>query len=400
MAGLATAALMAKSGKSVCIMDPAGSAGGCIAAHEIAGFRFTAGPAITYGFEQGGVLEQLYADLGLSAGAVSSFPGYQVVMPEHRITVSSDPRETLEELIREFPDRKSDLTRLYREVYKISDRSSKNRLASYISRQRNAAAYLQSYRFGKSLYAYFDVQSHFFFGSSLRRLPLASLVLMLTSPPHYLPGGFTLLADRLISMVQQLNGDWFHDEPYPELLLRSNRITGIRTSRGDIEPRTVLLNGPGEQSESVRFLGIRDEVIPVGMLSNVICLDDDDRPDAFYTFVLSPADEGMSAPAGMRSLTATFTPALPPDQAAESCVSRLTPVVPFLQNYLVTASPQDSHERRFPIPSTVTVKSPEFRQGRPMFSPCSVKNLKIIRDSVRTLVPAVYTAQVLAKRLK
>ena len=400
MAGLAAAALLTKAGKSVCLMDPADSAGGCVAAHEIGGFRFTAGPTITYGFEPGGPLQKLFYDLDLSASATSSFPGYQVVMPEHRIAVTEDPRETLEELVREFPDSTIGLTKLYREVHKLSERSSKSRLFSYLLRQRSAAAFLQSYRFGRIITSYFDVQSRFFFGTSLQRLPLASLVLMLTTTPHYLPGGFTRLADQLLSIVQQQNGIWYHGEPFPELLFRANRITGIKTSREIIEPRTVLLNVAGERAETILFLGIHDDVIPIGMLPNVLCLTEDERIDDYFTLSLSPREDKMTAPTGMRSLTAVFPPEKALDQPVESFMSRITPVVPFLQNFQIISSVQDHHARRFPIPPSVNVQSSEYRVGRPMLAPCSVKNLKIVPDSVRTLLPALFTAQSLAEKLK
>jgi hypothetical protein len=401
MAGLAAAALLTKAGKAVCLMDPASSAGGCVAPQGIEGFRFAAGPTITYGFEPGGTLQKLFSVLDLSASATNSFPGYQVLLPEHRISVSGDPRETLEELVREFPDEKNDLTKLYREVHKLSERNSKSRLLAYILRKRNAAAYLKSYRFDGSLIAYFDVQSHFFFGVSLQHLPLASLIQMLTTAPHYLPGGFTRLADQLLSVVQQQNSIWYHDEPFPELLFRANRITGIKMSRGTIEPRTVLLNVPGELTESILFLGIHNNVVPVGMLSNVLCLAENERAGEYYTLSLTPGDDRTAAPKGMRSLTATFPPVVKEfDQPADSFVSRITPVVPFLQNFQVISSVQDPHARQFPIPPSVTVQSSEYRVGRPMLSPCSVKNLKIIPDGVRALLPAVFTAQVIAEKLK
>ncbi len=400
MAGLAAAALLTKAGRTVCLMDPADNAGGCVAAHETAGFRFTPGPTMTYGFEPGGILQKLFSALDLSVNAAGSFPGYQVVMPEHRVTVSADPQETREELIREFPDEMNGLTRLYSEVHKFSDRSSKSRFYSYFLRQRTAAAYLQSFAFGRNIISYFEVQSRFFFGYSLQHMPLASLVLLLTRAPRYLPGGFTQLADQLLSIVQQKNGTWYHGEPFPELQFRSNRITGIRTSRGIIEAGTVLLNVSGDQAESTVFLGIRDEVVPVGMLPNVLCLAGDERFNDYSTLSLSPGDDRIAAPAGMRSLTAVFPSATTIDQSADSFVSRISPLVPFLQDFLVSSSIQDTHARNFPLPFQTNVKLSEYRAGRQMLSPCPVKNLKIIPDNVRALLPAVYTAQTMAEKLK
>jgi hypothetical protein len=46
------------------------------------------------------------------------------------------------------------------------------------------------------------------------------------------------------------------------------------------------------------------------------------------------------------------------------------------------------------------VQPSEYRVGRPMLTPCSVRNLKIVPDSVRTLLPAVFTAQTVAEKVK
>ncbi len=400
MAGLTVAALLTRAGKAVCLMDPAESAGGCVAAQEISGFRFTAGPTITYGFEPGGILQKLCYDLDLSVGATNAFPGYQVVFPEHRITVSGDPRETLEELVREFPDETHGLAKLYRDVHRLSERSAKSSFSRYILRRRNADAYLQSYGLCASLQAYFDVQSRFFFGCSLKHIPLASLVLMLTTAPHYLPEGFTLLADQLISIIQQQNGTWYRSEPYPELLFRGSRITGVRTSQGIIEPHTVILNVPDERAETILFIGIRDEVIPVGMRPNVLCLADDMLSSDYYALSLSQAGARMTAPMGMSSLAAEYLPSPGIEQTADSFMPAIVSVVPFLQEFQVISLMQDLQKRRFPMPPAVTVRSSEYRFGRPMLASCSIKNLKIVRDSVRALLPAVFTARSLAEKLK
>ena len=400
IAGLATAALLTRAGKVVCLMDPAESAGGCVAAQELEGFRFTAGPTITYGFEPGGVLHKLCQDLDLSVSVTNAFPGYQVVMPEHRITISGEPRDTLEELVREFPDEVLGLKKLYRDVHRLSERSSKSSLSRYLLRYRNADRYLQAYGFSKSLKSYFDVQSQFFFGCSLNHIPLASLVLLLTTAPHYLPEGFTLLADQLLSTIQQQKGTWYHSEPYPELLFRNNRITGVRTSQGIIEPHTVILNAPDQRAESVLFIGIRDDVIPVGMRPTVLSLANVERSADYYSLSLSQAGARMAAPMGMSSLTAEYPPSPGIERTVGSFMPAIASVVPFLQQFQVISVMQDSQERRFLLPPAVTVQSSEYRFGRPLLAPCSIKNLKIVRDSVRALLPAVFTARVLAEKLK
>jgi hypothetical protein len=59
----------------------------------------------------------------------------------------------------------------------------------------------------------------------------------------------------------------------------------------------------------------------------------------------------------------------------------------------------DTDARRYPLPQTVTVKPSESRSGRSMPAHCSVRNLKIIPDSVRAILPALNTARTLAAEL-
>ena len=399
ISGLATATLLAKTGKTVCLIDPADRPGGCIAPQELAGFRYAPGPPITYGFEPGGILQKLFADLGLPVSATSPCSGYQVVMPDHRISVSGDLQETLDELCREFSDTKSGLTKLYREVRDLSERSSKSRLSSYVYRKRSAAAYLESYQFNKSILSYFDVQSRFFFGYTLQQMPLASLILMITRAPRYIPGGFAGIADQLLSLFQQ-RGTWYQNEPFPELQARSNRITGINMSREHIETRTVILNVPGDQRESILLLGIRDQVVPVGMFPIALCIEKGEYVGNYYSLFLSPVDDPTSAPAGMRSLIAAFPSGHSQDQPVDVFMNRISTVIPFLQEFHVHASMQDAVAMRCSLPPAVTVKPSVSRSGRSFLTHCSAKNLMIIPDSVRSILPALSTARNLALKLR
>ena len=400
IASLTTAALLSKRGKAVCLLDPADGAGGCVSAVEIGDFRFTAGPAITYGFEPGGALHKLCVDLDLSTGATTSFPGYQVVMRDHRITISGDPRETLDELIREFPAGRQGLTRLYSDVLNRAERGSKSKLASWLLRNRTAAAYLRSFRLANDLTAFFDVQTRYFFGTSLQHVPLSLFVRMLSTAPHFLPGGFTRLADQLISIVQQHNGEWFHREPFPELQFRNSRISCIKTSRGLIEPRSVILNVPGDQHETTRFFGIRNDVVPVGMLSNVLCLDDEMKSEDYYSLSVSSNEDKMAAPGGMRSLTAVFPHENVTSGTTASLLDKIAMVVPFFRENLVSSAELDHQTRWFELSASARVRSTEYRPGRAMLTSSAVNNLRIIPDSVRLMVPAVFTAQIVAGKLK
>lgn len=397
LAGLSAAALFAQAGKTVLLTDPAGTAGGCLRAAEQAAFRFSGGHDLTYGLESGGVLQSLHTSLGIAPSGPFHDVTYQVALPDRRITVAADSRITMEELRREFPSEIDQFALLYRDARALALKSSKSRIAPYFFNWRSAKPFLQAHNLSPVATAYFDVQSRFFFGRPVLELSLASLVLLLDAAPRTLPGGFSHLAEQLLSIIIERSGRVQMNEPWPELLFRGSRISGIITSDGTIEPRSTVLNASWENRERTVFFGMPENALPIGMERNLLCLPDYARPSNF--FVLSLSKTGENAPSGMRSVTATFHGTDLRDAPLDALRDRVERIIPFLSDFLVKFDERDTDARRFPLPSRLLGKKREFDDGSlpPVFAP--LRNLSMIYDSPCCVQQTVRSAQLLASKL-
>src|SRR5215468_12542386 len=83
--GLTVAALLAKRGMDVCVIERQSQVGGCIARVEFGGLDFEAGMGMYPGWGRGEIYERLFADLDLEmpkAEAISS--DYVVRLPNDR----------------------------------------------------------------------------------------------------------------------------------------------------------------------------------------------------------------------------------------------------------------------------------------------------------------------------
>jgi phytoene dehydrogenase-like protein len=103
MGGVATAALLARSGRSVILVDRAHQAGGVCRSLVIDGYRFELGATLLSGFHPGGPLATLCQRLGIALPFKESDPVFQVALPHHRISLWANPEAWWREVRREFP---------------------------------------------------------------------------------------------------------------------------------------------------------------------------------------------------------------------------------------------------------------------------------------------------------
>jgi phytoene dehydrogenase-like protein len=391
IAGLYAAALLAKAGKKVIVVDPGERAGGVAAEQVMDRFRFISGPNIGYGIESGGPAHAFCS--GLSPDLLPAGARYQVVLPDRRITVSPNVQETLSELRREFPREIDRLSLLYGEASKLALKASKSVLSSYLLGKRSADAYIRSCRFSRELTAYFDVQLRFFFGQGLRQAPLVSLVLLLTVPPRAFPGGLGPIAGLLLSSVEVNKGDILLRERWPDLIVRRRRISAVKTSQGAIEPRSIVINTAWRPQEHATFIGVREEVIPIGMESTVIYLPDYGKPEDTVILALPHNKSSSYAPGGMRSLTALGA-------SPETLGERIQPVIPFLSDFTVIAEAQDHRSRAYVLPKEITVSSPDPDSAMKLSAPTSMRNLYLLPDAPRALHRSLQAGKQVADKLR
>lgn len=401
IAGLCTAALLASAGRTVFLTDLSDSAGGAVMPVEKDGILLAPGPDITYGFEQGGAFQSLYASLGIGREESGRPARYQVALPDRRITVAPQNEETLEELRREFPREIDTLVSLYRDSRTMSLRIATSRLSAYLYGKRSASTFLQRYRLSPELISFFDVQSRFYFRTPVSDLSLRTLVLMLHTSPERLSGGGSLLASRLLARSRDRGTDVHLNEPWPEMLFHGRRLTAIRTAQGTVEARAFIVNTSWPGDAYTMVFGIRDDVLPVRMENTVICQHDYRNPQVWNALTISPVSPGKSATAAVQTLTASFCTAGTADIERESLVDKIRSTIPFFSDFIVTADDRPAGMRRFMLPENIPMKKSRGHADMPPLPfPSAVKNLILLPDSPYGLIQAVRAAQTVTANLR
>ncbi len=103
-AGVITAALLAKRGRRVLLVDN----GEDMTVYKRRGLRLPMAPALTPAFLDSPAVKRVHAELGLGpdlrAQAFSPSPAFQAVMPAHRVAVPPERAALIAEIRAEFPD--------------------------------------------------------------------------------------------------------------------------------------------------------------------------------------------------------------------------------------------------------------------------------------------------------
>jgi len=397
IAGLSIAALVSKAGRTVVLTEPFDRAGGAVVETEKDGFHFSAGPNAVYGLEQGGTLNKLLAALDMADSVPVRPARYQVLLPDRRITISPVQQDTLEELRREYPHEIDLVAAAYRDAGKLSRKGASSRISFFLTARRSASSFLRKYRFSSELMAYFAVQAHYFFGQGLDTLPLTSLALMMSTAPAEFPGGYARLAAQIASRGIGRSGTIVWNEPWPILLYRHRRASGISTSQGTMEARSVIINADCGISEQVLFLGIRDEVLPVRMENTVLCVSDYRRPEEYFSLAVAPP--GTNAPANMRALAAAFPVADSTPAERGVLLDRLQSVMPFLNDSIITEDIRQGEVRRFPTTEPIRPRIIGPSSAQHVSRKRTFKNVLIVPDSSRFLLTSARSARMVAAQL-
>jgi phytoene dehydrogenase-like protein len=96
--GLTTAALLAKAGHDVTVLEAHVYGGGCAGTFYHQGFRFDAGATLAGGFNPGGPHDQVAQRLGITWPIVAAEPAWRTHLPDRVFTRYGDPNRWREEL--------------------------------------------------------------------------------------------------------------------------------------------------------------------------------------------------------------------------------------------------------------------------------------------------------------
>lgn len=398
LAGLATAALLAKKGKAVVVLEPSDEVGGSLAVAQKQGFLCSTGPSLSFGFERDGVLSRLYAELGITQSASLRSPSYQVVLPDRRINIFSETVETLDELRREFPREIDAISGFFRDIEKTAAQALKSTFSAYRTRRRKAGNFVARYGFSGQFLSFLNVQSLAFFGCPVADLSLASLVMLTTSAPLSLHGGFRRLSEQLRDAFLMSGGTVQYHMPWPRITFDRKHISGLATPDGNIQAQALVYNVERQEPAALLFMGLRDEVVPLGMHLDLICLPDYGKPDAYFTISLSAPDDEKRAPKGMRALCAADPAGAVSRGTRGGLVSSVGSLIPYLDRYTVFADLHAPRQRRCEFPEGVQFRPVTAEVGRPALER-GPENLYLLHDGTGSAVPALGSAWKLVERL-
>ena len=398
LGGLAAAALLSSKRKKTIVIEQGISLRDAWGTVEKDGFVFSVGPALSYGFEQGGTLQELSARLGIEQKVSVRSRCYQVALPDHRITVYADPAETLEELRREFRTEIDALQKFYQDINVTARRISKKYLARYLACRRSAAGVIRRYGFSREVMAFFDVQSRFFFQKPIEDISLSALTILCCTPPLHLDGGFKKFGDQLYRVILQHDGDVRYNETAPTISFNNNGSVNIETNQGMIEAETILFNALPHKHRSMLMIGLLEEVIPTGMFTDVLFLPEYSRADEFMAISLD-ADEDAVALEGTKAMMVSFASHQDMPHDRQAPIKQLNSLIPFLDDFMFFADEYVPGAGHAVLPADTALTAPRVKEGTPAFYRTSHKNAFVLSDTPETPLQAVATIQQHISRL-
>jgi phytoene dehydrogenase-like protein len=398
LGGLAAAALAARQGRKVIVLDPGDSAGGVLDVCREDGFVFSPGPHLSFGFERDGIIQRLGERLGIALSASLCSPCYQVALPDRRVTVYAEHSETLDELRREFAHEIDRIARFYRDLRTEVIKGTKSRISAFLLRRKNAVGFIHRYHFSREFTAFLDVQSFFFFRRRADDLSLSSLMTLCDSAPFVIPGGFKKLVEQMVDVILKNKGEIRYQVPFSEITLRDGRGAVSSSSKGGADAEIVLLNADRQKRGRMLFLGVHNDVIPTGMLHCVLCLADYSRMEDLFTLSVSAQNDLTVAPKGMSTLVASCSSSSL--LTKNELMQQVGSVIPFLNDFVVLEREYDPAAGAYVVPEGMSFKTLRFPDSQVYLSRSPRGNVYMLGDGSGTPAQEIAAALAFVSRLK
>jgi phytoene dehydrogenase-like protein len=346
LSGLITAALLARRGYHVAVLEPDDSGDATAQFFKSNGFRFPKGPLLFLGLHREGIYEKIFSELGLSLSLLKKegtlfgrpVPPFQLLLPSHRVNFFSKWEEFSDELKREFPEELQAVRAFEKTVQEtgrildpfhhlpfprwrpsLKDRSRQFlELIRYWSTIRrlnriSALEYVRSNGLSFELQKLLELMSLFFYQRPLADLGSLEMISLLSLAHHEVVEvreGWLSLAQVFISRIKEYRGEVMGNIQPSGVIEESGEIGGIRL-QGDrvVKGRLILLTHPGPSLDSRRmrsytmFFGMDGEAVPSAMMDHLLFASDLSRPlesDNFLCLYLTPRpSDGKGGSRGM-----------------------------------------------------------------------------------------------------
>jgi len=282
MGGLATAALLAKAGRSVILLERAPRAGGVCQSLTREGYRFELGGTLLGGFAAGGPLARLQERLGLNLPIQASEPALQVASPKHRLSLFGGAERWWPEIRREFPDEEAgwrtlldELDSLARErdlvvaelpplppdgwgqslrVWRVLNLrrllGSGNHAGGRLRRAQATPFHSTLLRHGLSHASRQVLEASLWYltlrgADACGTLEAAVALQRVRQGVVTVPGGLTALVEALVEKLQRDGGQLRFETPVVQCLVEHGRVAGVVVTGGEtVRARWVVADVP------------------------------------------------------------------------------------------------------------------------------------------------------------
>lgn len=356
MAGLVAAALLAKEGHKVIVLERDIHPGGCAASFEKDGFRFAVGATVAMGFENGGLLDKLYKSLSIKPDFRDVTPAMRVQLEDRKLLVHTNHQSWFDELKRVFPGQDSAKQKFWRElrylaaamyhasrcypvmpfrhVYDLWDsaKAAHPKLIPLLFTMRQSLEdRLEHFGISDSMHkSFIDGQLLDAMQTSSESCvaPNGALALdIYRYGCHYKTGGLSSIAEDLASYLKTQNGELHYATKVKKIHTEAKQVKGLSSSRGDYEAPVIISAIPlsntadllADTSTSLKsrkqkqaemwgaftlYLGVDERCLPKDALVFEQISDSKIHEEGANLLIsTSPAWDSSRAPKGKRAIT-------------------------------------------------------------------------------------------------
>lgn len=146
MGGLTAAAYLAQAGYDVTVLEQAVTVGGSAGHYRRLCFVFPTGATIAFGLEPGGLLRNIFEELGIVVEVKRIEQPMDVVLKDRTIAIYRNKQKWMAELTAKFPEHRSQVVAFWTELAQIAHRVlalSKARIAFPISNWRDTLRFVR-----------------------------------------------------------------------------------------------------------------------------------------------------------------------------------------------------------------------------------------------------------------
>ncbi len=361
LGGVTTGALLTAKGLKVIVLEQAAQAGGLCARVAREGYTFQAGGNILNGFELGGGHERVLAKLGLFVTRTQLDPGFQLVLPNHRLNFSPNKQQLLEDFQRAFPSDFTGLKKCWQTLEGLEEvfyelhrkdcfcvpHTLKEKYTYFKDVQQRLSKHYKEYEKSPLQLLEENVSSAevkrmldtlcFFYAQmpleGCSSLFYAYLTGLARRGIFYIDGGIQELVNQLVNHITKRKGEVKFNSPVTSIITEGRRAVGVMLANGQgIRAKHIIANTtlwnlyekllPSSsrilkklkvQTEDITpqwapftvYLGVDEGVLPNEMRENVFLLNDYKKLGDVGTLLisLSPKWDVKRAPKGKRALT-------------------------------------------------------------------------------------------------